>query len=104
MKKCKDDQEALRRKIETWQKESTQTKFYYRPCSLADEVKQPKASHKFTFLFVHQELWQQRLLARYGSKLASMDAAYKATKYALPLFFICVTKNAGYKVVAEFIT
>lgn len=104
MKTCKDDQEALRRKIETWQKETPETNFYYRPCNPIDEVKQPKQSKKVTFLFVHQEPWQQRLLARYGSKLVLMDATYKATKYALLLFFICVNTNAGYKVIAEFIT
>ena len=32
-----------------------------------------------------------------------MDATYKTTKYALPLFFICLHTNVGYKVVAEFI-
>ncbi|CAH3020845.1 unnamed protein product, partial [Porites evermanni] len=42
------------------------------------------------FLFVHQEVWQQRLLRRYGSELVLLDATYKTTKYALPLFFLCV--------------
>ena len=55
------------------------------------------------FLLVHQEVWQQRLLSRYGSDLVLIDATYKTTKYALPLFFICVHTNVGYKVVAEFI-
>lgn len=32
-----------------------------------------------------------------------MDATYKTTKYSLPLFFLCVHTNIGYKVVAEFI-
>ena len=104
LKTCKDDQEALRRKIEVWRRDSPDTKFYYRTCSPADEDQQLKQSQKVTFLFVHQEQWQQRLLARYGSKLVLMDATYKATKYALPLFFVCVNTNAGYKVVAEFIT
>ena len=104
LKTCKDDQEALRRKIEIWQRDSPDTKFYYRTCSPADEDQQLKQSQNVTFLLVHQEQWQQRLLARYGSKLVLMDATYKATRYALPLFFVCVNTNAGYKVVAEFIT
>ena len=32
-----------------------------------------------------------------------MDATYKTTKYAIPLFFVCVHTNVGYKVVAEFL-
>ncbi len=55
------------------------------------------------FLFVHQDVWQQRLLARYGSDLVLLDATYKTTKYALRLFFLCVHTNVGYKVVVEFI-
>ena len=31
-----------------------------------------------------------------------MDATYKTTRYAIPLFFVCVQTNVGYKVVAEF--
>ena len=31
-----------------------------------------------------------------------MDATYKTTMYAIPLFFICVHTNVGYTVVAEF--
>ena len=53
-------------------------------------------------LFVHQEEWQRRLLLRYGSVLALLDATYKTTKYAMPLFFLCVNTNIGYEVVAEF--
>ena len=54
-------------------------------------------------MFVHQEKWQRRLLLRYGSDLVLMDATYKTTKYAIPLFFVCVHTNVGYKVVAEFL-
>ena len=32
-----------------------------------------------------------------------MDATHKTTKYAIPLFFICVTTNVDYKVIAEFL-
>ena len=47
---------------------------------------------------VHQEVWQQRLLRRYGSELVLAH-----TKYALPLCFLCVHTNVVYKVVSEFI-
>ena len=43
-----------------------------------------------SFLFVHQEPWQQRLLVRYGNIIALLDATYKTTKYSLPLFLLCV--------------
>lgn len=33
-----------------------------------------------------------------------LDATYKTTKYALPLFQLCVKTNCGYKIVASFIT
>ena len=56
-----------------------------------------------TFLFVHQEPWQQRLLVKYGNMLALLDATYKTTKYSLPLFLLCVRSNCGYIPVAEFI-
>lgn len=32
-----------------------------------------------------------------------MDATHKTTKYAIPLFFICVWTNVDYKVVTEFL-
>ena len=38
-----------------------------------------------------------------GTVATLMDATYKTTKYAIPLFFICVHTNVGYKVVAEFL-
>ena len=38
-----------------------------------------------TLLFVHQTAWQRRLLERYGD-VCLLDATYKTTKYALPVF------------------
>ena len=100
LKKTKDDQE--------WKKKSPKSKFFYREYNEVKEEKtvevQPESKKidKHTFLFVHQEPWQQRLLRRYGSRLVFMDATYKTSKYALPLFFLCVHTNNGYKVVGEF--
>ena len=96
-KYCGDDQESLKRKIEQWRRDSPSSKFYFRT---RDEVKD---GDETKFLFVHQEEWQRRLLLRYGSDLVLMDATYKTTKYAIPLFFVCVHTNVGYKVVAEFL-
>ena len=94
-KYCKDDQESLLEKVREWQTDGPRN-FFYRP-----KGKENDRGEKF--LFVHQEVWQQRLLGRYGSELVLLDATYKMTKYALPLFFLCVHTNVGYKVVAEFI-
>ena len=55
------------------------------------------------FLFVHQEDWQQQLLLTYGNTISLLDATYKTTKYALPLFLLCVRTNCNYMPVAEFI-
>ena len=35
--------------------------------------------------------------------LCLLDATYRTTKYALPLFFLAVKTNVGYSVVAEFL-
>ena len=32
-----------------------------------------------------------------------MDATYKTTKYAIPVFFVCVHGNTGYTIVAKFL-
>ena len=41
-----------------------------------------------TLLFVHQNAWQRQLLQRYGNDVCLLNATYKTTKYALPLFFL----------------
>lgn len=55
------------------------------------------------FLFVHQTAWQRRLLSLYGSNICIMDATYRTSKYALPLFFICVPTNVGHSIVGSFL-
>ena len=101
-KSSKDDQESLRQKVVEWQTTSTGN-FFYRLKPKGKNASASKGTLNEKFLFVHQEVWQQRLLRRYGSDLVLLDATYKTTKYALPLFFVCVHTNVGYKVVAEFI-
>lgn len=103
-KSCDDDQEALARKVDEWKAKDPTSNFFYR---MREETTKrnndsDRVSAEQSFLFVHQEQWQQRLLTRYGYELVLMDATYKTTKYAIPLFFICVHTNVGYKVVAEF--
>ena len=40
---------------------------------------------------------------RYGNSLCLLDATYRTTKSALPLFFLAVKTNVGFSVVAEFV-
>jgi len=54
-------------------------------------------------VFVHQTDWQRRLLLRYGQEICLLDATYKTSRYALPLFSMCVRTNVNYIAVASFI-
>jgi len=108
MRHSKIDQENLYFKIEDWKKESPQDMFYLRPSTNekpsashgqqqvhmtededdimwqtgSDESGQPK-----DFLFVHQTSWQRSMLQKYGNEICLLDATYKTSRYALPLFF-----------------
>ncbi|XP_057305696.1 uncharacterized protein LOC130644203 [Hydractinia symbiolongicarpus] len=50
------------------------------------------------FLFVYQSKVMQRLYRRYASQLILLDATYRTTKYALPLYFLVVKTNVNYMV------
>ena len=39
---------------------------------------------------------------KYGNHICLLDATYKTTKYAIPLFFVVVKTNSDYQVVASF--
>jgi len=54
-------------------------------------------------LFVHQTAWQRELIKKYGNEICLLDATYKTSRYALPLFFICVKTNVDYCVVGSFV-
>ena len=56
-----------------------------------------------SLLFVHQNGWQKRLLAKYGNELVLLDATYRNTRYALPLFYFVVKTNIDYQVVGLFV-
>ncbi len=114
------DQKNLQQQISEWKREDSNRKFFFRPCKIVDggEDNLPNdilksddkiykdfdphkvKSQQFTqkLLYVHQEKWQQSLLNQYGNNVTLMDATYKTTKYVLPLFFIIVNTNCGYKV------
>ena len=105
------DQENLLAKIAAWSSEPD-NHFYFRPYTDADSVTSCDAEEddvlmqsggQCGLLLVHQTRWQQRLLQRYGH-MCLLDATYKTTRYAVPLFFVCVRTNVDYAVVATFVT
>ena len=112
------DQECLVGKIQQWQLEDPFAKIYFRPKGKPnaarerndlnpddlredDIVKLQESAH--SLLFVYQTHWQQHLLARYGNELVFLDATYRTSKYALPLFFLVVKTNVDYQIVATFV-
>lgn len=116
----KVDQENLGKKIEEWQRESPEYFITFDPyaqvqadfqqsCDDGDdgdndseeEVVEVDSGNE-GLLFVHQTKWQRRLLYHYGNELSLLDATYRTTKYALPLFFLVVKTNVDYQVVGSF--
>lgn len=121
----KIDQENVTSSLEKWRKENPEDNFFFRPYELnpngndewlngeeSDENEKEdlditiseQSSLKHSLLFVHQTAWQRRLLARFGNNLCLLDATYKTTQYALPLFFLAVKTNVDYQVVGCFVT
>eukprot|EP00794_Sanderia_malayensis_P001973 gene1973-2242_t len=80
----KDDQKNLEAMILRWKTEQPDDKFYYR---MKSDIQ--------NFLFVCQTEYHQKLLRRNG-KICLLDATYKTTKYAIPLFLVCVKTNVDY--------
>lgn len=120
------DQENLLHKIDSWQAENADNRFFFRPYMSSagaaagvgaggddddDDVMMSRDDGDESdgggggggLLLVYQSAWQRRLLARYGC-LCLLDATYKTTRYAVPLFFLCVRTNVDYIVVATFVT
>ena len=91
------DQECLSKKIDEWKTADPTVDIYFRPKNNNDEGQSEK------FLFVYQSNWQKDLLKRYGNEILLLDATYKTTRYALPLFFVTVPTNFDYQIVAAFV-
>ena len=49
-------------------------------------------------IFAFQSHSMKRLYQRWGKHLVLLDATYKTTKYALPLYFLVVETNVNYQV------
>ena len=91
------DQEIVGNKVAAWSAEHADDFWLYRPSSTSTD-----GSTGDQLLLIYQSQWQRRLLLRYGQQLVFLDATYKTTQYALPLFFLCVHTNCGYVVTAVF--
>ena len=48
----------------------------------------PSGNGKMMFLYQSKEM--KNMYERYGNQMILLDATYKTTKYALPLFFVVV--------------
>lgn len=97
LKLSKLDQVQLDKKIKEWTKEDGDRRFFLRMF----KDKQENTSYKDQLLYVHQEKWQRDLLLKYGGEICLLDATYKTTKYAVPLFFLCVKTNSGFVVAGK---
>ena len=54
-------------------------------------------------LFVYQSSEMKHIFDTYGNQLVLLDATYKTTKHALPLFFLVVKTNVNFQVCTVFI-
>ena len=104
------DQENLQIKIDQWQMERPDDLFFFRPSTSIERPPNEDEDdpcnivcQEQALLLVYQASWQKKMLHRYGQDTVFLDATYRTTKYALPLFFLCVHTNHGYMVVGTFI-
>ena len=116
------DQECLQEKINQWETTNKSVKNFFRSKSSAEQDGDENSSDDINtdddddhddirlgktkrtpLLFVYQNGWQ-RLFSRYGKELTLLDATYRTTRYALPLFFMVVKTNIDYQIVAVFVT
>ena len=93
--KSKCDLENLEMQIEQWKATEPEDNFYFVAPESDDNSGQK-------FLFIYQSQFQRHLLQRYGNDICLLDATYRTTRYAVPLFFLCVKTNMDYSVAAVF--
>ena len=49
-------------------------------------------------MFVYQSKEMKNMYKRYENQMILLDATYKTTKYALPLFFVVIQTNVNFQV------
>lgn len=96
------DQEEVLKLVQKYSVDMPDSLWFYRPSSTAAEGDVNNNDSR-CLLLVFQMGWQQRLLLRYGQEMVFFDATYRTTRYAVPLFFVCVHTNSGYCVVATLV-
>ena len=87
----KIDQEELELYIKEWKSKNPKDNFFFRMHSAVRYQSENEEDEKFTeetFLFAHQSEFQKHLFQKYASHGCRLDAAYKTTKYSLPIFFL----------------
>ena len=87
------DQDVVLNLAGRYSVEMEDSSWIFRPSSATD-----------AFLLDFQTAWQRRLLRLYGQDMTFLDATYRTTRYAVPLFFVCVHTNSDYIVVATLVT
>lgn len=101
------DQEVLAEFIQHWQSERLDDKWFFKPAAdvrvSSDDCVSDASENKSSFLLIYQVVWQQHLLSLYSKELVFMDATYKTSKYAVPMFFVSVQTNCGHFVVGVFL-
>ena len=68
-----------------------------------DGIKISISDQSNNFLIVHQTKWQTELVLKYGGEIAYWMQCKKTSRYALPIFFLCMKTNVDYCVVASFV-
>ncbi|KAM4030134.1 uncharacterized protein ACNLHF_021927 isoform 2-T2 [Anomaloglossus baeobatrachus] len=92
------DQESIRKFVVQYEKQMPEDNIFFRENTTTDEKRE-----KQKFLFCYQAQWQRKILTMYGS-IVLLDATYRTTRYALPLYFLCVRTNVCYLIVGAFVT
>ncbi|XP_064799341.1 uncharacterized protein LOC135518249 isoform X1 [Oncorhynchus masou masou] len=77
---------------ENWKAEAPRINFLLRVQSEVENL-----------LLCYQTDWQRQLLRQYGKEVCFLDAAYKRTRFPLPLYFLCVRTNVSVAPVGLFV-
>ena len=97
LKYSKVDQENVELCVQEWKKSRPGDYFFFR--GYGQDV-ESKLEQKL--LFVHQSKEQKRLMRKYGNHIGLLDATYKTTRYAIPLFFVVGKTNVDYQIAGSF--
>ena len=117
------DQECLQEKTDQWETTDKSVKIFFHPKSSVEQDGDENSSDDINtdndddhddirlgktkrtpLLFVYQNGWQRRLFSLYVKELTLLDANYRTSRYALPLFFMAVKTNIYYQIVRVFVT